>query len=238
MISNVTSFNVDSNSVQISFDTDTSSTCTLYWGTDTSYDTGSKTESGSYTSHNISIDSLDQGTKYYYRIRCTAGARTGQADGFSFQTDIKVPTFDFVFDFSGSSYKVKFFGDTEPNWFVHLFVTGPTGFTRVMDVGTDGSWSFMSDHLNPGDYTARIYVETPSGDRSDYSDYKYFTINEEGGGTVPVTPPTEPPTNPPTTPPTEPPTNPPTTPPTEPPITPRTPPTEPIKEDRPLKRPF
>jgi len=53
---------------------DSTSTCTLAWGLDTSYSTGSAntTEYGSDHQHKYTITGLTPGTKYYYLV--TAGA--------------------------------------------------------------------------------------------------------------------------------------------------------------------
>lgn len=77
--------------------------CTLVWGTDTTYSTGSTSTSeyGTDHQHKYTITGLTPGTKYYYRI--TAGAATA--------------TGNFITAPAASATKVKFmaYGDTRTN---------------------------------------------------------------------------------------------------------------------------
>jgi hypothetical protein len=58
---------------------DSSATCTIVWGTDTTYSDGSAntTEYGTDHQHKYTITTLTPGTKYYYKVTVGAGFSTG-----------------------------------------------------------------------------------------------------------------------------------------------------------------
>jgi hypothetical protein len=111
---------------------DVTAGCSLAWGTDTSYSTGSAatTEYGSDHQHKYNITGLTPGTKYYYRV--TAGSNQ--------------PTGSFYAAPAADANNVKFFmyGDTRsnPSWndsicarMIATYTVDPTYQTMVLHAG-------------------------------------------------------------------------------------------------------
>jgi len=131
---------------------DGSVTCTLAWGLDTTYSTGSTqtTEYGGDRQHAYTITGLTPGIKYYYKLTVEAGVTTG-----SFQTAPAA---------SATSVKLFAYGDTRTNPGDHstvcagmnsVIVGDPAYQTMLLHVG---DWVESNAELNwTNEYFNRSY---------------------------------------------------------------------------------
>ncbi len=126
--------------------------CTLAWGTDTSYSTGSTptTEYGADHQHKYTIPSLAPGTKYYYRVTTPSTVATG-----SFRT---APAAD------ATNVKFLAYGDTRTNAGSHAMVASAVNTTYESDPAyqtimlLSGDWVNSDDEINWRDeYFNRAY---------------------------------------------------------------------------------
>jgi hypothetical protein len=88
VISGINESNITDDSAEISWTTDVSSQCEIRWGESTSY-SDNHTESGYSMNHSYTIDGLDSGTHYHYRIYCTSLSPVGNSSSadHTFDTD-------------------------------------------------------------------------------------------------------------------------------------------------------
>jgi hypothetical protein len=108
--------------------------CTLAWGTDTSYSTGSTatTEYGTDYQHKYTITDLTPGTKYYYRVTAGSSVATG-----SFRS---APAAD------ANSVKFLAYGDTRTNAASHALVASAVNSTYA------GEPDYQTVLLHTGDF--------------------------------------------------------------------------------------
>ena len=110
--------------------------CTLEWGTNTSYSTGSTatTEYGTDHQHKYTITSLTPGTKYYYRVTTPLTTATG-----SFQT---APAAD------ATNVKFLAYGDTRSYPASHNAVASAVNTTYAGDPGYQTMMLLSGDWVN------------------------------------------------------------------------------------------
>ncbi len=114
----------------------TTQSCTLAWGTDTSYSTGSTgtTEYGTDHQHKYTITSLTPGTKYYYRVTTPSIILTG-----SFRT---APAAD------ATNVKFLAYGDTRTNAGSHAAIASAVNSTYTSDPDYQTMMLLSGDWVN------------------------------------------------------------------------------------------
>lgn len=118
---------------------DATSTCTLEWGTDTTYSDGNvqTTEYGSDHQHKYVISNLVPGTKYYYRVDVSGTYHTG--------------TFFSAPSTSADSIKFLAYGDTRSYPADHDAVNAQMITTYSSDPGYQTFTANVGDWVNNGD---------------------------------------------------------------------------------------
>jgi len=149
---------------------DSSATCTIVWGTDTTYSSGSAntTEYGTDHQHKYNITALTPGTKYYYKVTVGAGFTTG-----SFRAAPPATASNVKFLLYGDTRTYPAIHDTVSAAMVNTFETDPNYQTILLHDGdfvnaglTELSWTtdfFDPAMLNTREMLANIPLNGAQG---------------------------------------------------------------------------
>ncbi|MHC4074821.1 MAG: purple acid phosphatase family protein [Planctomycetota bacterium] len=123
--------------MQVLWQLDITQTCTLEWGVNTSYTSGSiqSSQYGADHQHKYTITGLTPGTKYYYRVTAGGSSYTG--------------TFKAAPASSATNLKFLAYGDTRSNPSLHNEVVGAMISAYTSDSG------FQTITLHSGDWTSK-----------------------------------------------------------------------------------
>ncbi len=169
---------IGTNSARISWKTNFVAECDVFYGRTTSYSDGEYNESTTRTNHSTTLNGLEAGEKYYYKIYCDSPIKIGQErDGFDFFTSLPSPDFDVTV--IGDERKAKINGTGKSGWKVILVFSGPESFTQELVCGPNGKWQFITDQLKSGNYSVSVTYKNEDGTVTSNSTAHHFMIEDE-----------------------------------------------------------
>jgi len=142
----------DNTKMMVLWQLDVTETCTLEWGYDTSYSLGSVPvfEYGVDHQYKYTIDSLNPGTKYFYRVTESGGSHTG-----TFRTAPSMSATNVKFLVYGDTRSYPAIHDTVNDAMVSTYTSDPEYQTILLH---SGDWVATGD--NEADWTTQYFGRT------------------------------------------------------------------------------
>ncbi|TAL49868.1 hypothetical protein EPN81_04390, partial [Patescibacteria group bacterium] len=182
VISNIVVSDVTTTSATISWTTDEPATRILDYGLTTSFELGTETVSGYYTSHSISLSGLTEGTTYYFQIRAadiTGNSATSTTQSFTTldETDPVISDIEVV-DITTTSARVTWTTNESADSTVSYGLTTSYSETET-DASLVTSHSVLLTDLTPGTTYHFQVLSTDASSNQAFSDDDTFTTDSD-----------------------------------------------------------